>query len=111
MIDVVRSILLVIIISAAASWCEASGYCTTLYHAVREYQAPGHFYLVDYEYDVDRVMYPSNGDTEPHYPARIVVYEIVQGEKRQVGRIINGIFTHRGSEDAPGEMVRQAGVP
>jgi len=94
---------------ALAAPVSASDLCNSIFTATREYQSAGHFYLVEYEYDADLAMYRNNGEDKPHYPARVTVYEIVQGMKIRAGNSFHAFYVPGGCiEDRPADMVYKA---
>lgn len=102
-------VLIFLLVLSISGISAGSDLCNSIFKAVREYQGAGHFYLVEYEYDAERVMYRDNGEDHPHYPARVAVFEIIQGKKVQVGYPFHSYYVPGGCvEDRPADMVRQA---
>jgi hypothetical protein len=77
--------------------------------AQRTYQEAGHFYVIDFDYSTDYATIPlTNPPGQPHYNAEITVYEIVDGNKKQLA-IFGGQYTANGCfEDDPKYLVDKA---
>jgi hypothetical protein len=68
------------------------------------------FYIIEYLVPSrEFALVPATMDGQPHYPARIRVFEILRGQKRLVGKEFGGEYVDKGCfEDAPDAMVRAA---
>lgn len=74
-----------------------------LSHAKRTLELPGHFILIEAEYDESWATVPAtNPPGQPHYSAMIKVSEVLDGEQRLIAQIDDGTWTPNGCfEDDP----------
>lgn len=110
----IRLAILAVVLAAslpAQSSITALGWSSTesTAHASRTVEAPGHFYIVEYEYSTKvatMTLVGCDHCNKAHYAAAIDVFEIVSGVRKRIGIKHYGKYTVEGCfEDDPMALV------
>lgn len=77
--------------------------------AERTVEIPGHYYVVRYEYGTGLATIPATTNAQVHYEATILVFEVINGKKKQIGHSFSGQYTDKGCwEDRPEDNIKYA---
>lgn len=75
--------------------------------ATRTYEPKDHFYIIEFRYDPHVFTRPATSPAgDPHYHAKIKVFEVKEGKRLQIGPEFDGQYIERGCfEDKSEDLV------